>query len=477
MSEAAISLKDDPTEVVTRFAPNPNGPLTVGHVRGVVVNYHLTRKYGGRFILRYDDTDPRTKKPLKEAYKWIVEDCEWLGCPPDEVVTASENMLSYYEMAEKVLESGDAYVCTCEQRAFKTMKDQGIACQCRDLDVEENMSRWKRMFDDFPEGGAVLRVKTDIKHPDPALRDWVGFRIVDEPHPLTGDEYRVWPLLDFESAVEDHARGVTHIIRGKDLMDSGLKQKYLYKHLGWDYPEVILWGRIRIEGVGKFSSSRMSEEIASGKYAGWDDPALPTLRALKRRGISAKTLRDFMLSLGLHESAVKISMENIYAENRKNLDEATNRYFFIPDPVKLFVEGIPGKTVRMPLHPGFKQRGTRDWCMQDGTCLYIPGKDAKLSKDEIVKLMGLPCIAVDSVGDDGVRAHYMPGQHKKTRKIQCVQDFIECTILKPDGVDEGYCEPEVENLQAGTIVQFERYGFCRLDSKEGERLTFVYGHK
>jgi len=476
MAKESISLEGDPKQVVTRFAPNPNGPLTIGHARGVIVNHYLAKKYCGKFILRFDDTDPRTKKPLPQAYDWIIEDCRWLGCEPDEQVKASDNIPLYYEYCERLLKDVNAYVCTCQQKAFKTMKDQRRACPCRDLTAEENLKRWEKMKSEYGEGEAVVRIKTDIAHPDPALRDFVAFRVIDEPHPLTGEKYRVWPLLDFESAIEDHIRGLTHIIRGIDLLDSGLKQKYIYDYLGWDYPKVIHWGRLKIEGLGKFSSSQIAQDIASGRYSGWDDPQLPTLRAYRRRGLQPEALNEFMLGLGLSESAVNISMDNIYSVNRSLLDENTNRYFFIPEPVKLQVEGIPGKTVRMPLHPSFKHRGTRDWCMQRGSCMYI-SSDERLKEGEIVKLMGLPCIEVDEVGEDTVKAHYVPGKHRKTQKIQCIQEFLSCEVRKPDGsVDVGFCEPPAGNLQVGDIVQFERYGFCRLDSKK-DKLTFVYGHR
>jgi len=477
MAEDTLRLEGDPKGVVLRFAPNPNGPLTLGHARGVLTNHYLARKYKGRFILRFDDTDPRTKKPLLEAYEWIKEDFHWLGCDPDEVVIASQNIDSYYQYAEKLIDMGHAYVCTCEREAFKTMKNQSIACPCRGLSQVDNKARWERMFSSYKGGEATLKIKTDIKHPDPALRDWTGFRIIDDKHPLVGKKYRVWPMLDFESAVEDHVRGVTHIIRGIDLMDSGLKQKYVYDYFGWSYPNVILWGRIQIDGLGRFSTSKMAQDIASGVFSGWDDPQLPTLRALRRRGILPESIREFMLSLGLSDNAAAVSMENLYSANRKILDETTNRYFFIPEPMELHIEGIPGKTIRMPLHPTHKDRGVREQCLDPQRCIYIAKKDAGLPVGEVVKLMGLSCIQVESVNERQVKAKYTRQENKKAKKIQCLQDYVECTVLKPDGAaDNGYCEPQCQSLDAGTIIQFERYGFCRLDAKDDGKLVFVYGH-
>lgn len=477
MAEQTIRLDGEPKGAVLRFAPNPNGPLTIGHARGVVVNSYLARKYDGRFILRFDDTDPRTKRPLAEAYDWIIKDCQWLGATPDEIVKASQNMDTYHEIAKKLIYGGHAYVCVCQRQAFKTSKAQGIECPCRKNSIDKNIELWDMMHRDIKEGDAVLRIKTDMRHPDPALRDWSAFRIIDSEHPLTGDRYRVWPLLDFESAIEDHIRGVTHIIRGIDLMDSGLKQRFLYGYLGWEYPKTILWGRLSIEDIGKFSTSQMAQDIISGKYTGWDDPALPTLRALKRRGIAPESIRDFMLGLGLSNNAVSISLENIYSVNRKRLDSLVNRYFFISEPVRLHVDGIPGRTIRMPLHPSFKDRGVRQQCMSEKTCLYISRSDADFERQEIVKLMGLPCIEVTSVDDDAVHARYVCQSHKKARKIQCVQDYVACTIIRPDGRDEGFCETECAKLDVGTVVQFERYGFARLESKSADGLIFVFAHK
>jgi len=477
MAESTLALPDDPKGAVLRFAPNPNGPLSIGHARGVITNHYLAKKYAGTFILRFDDTDPKTKKPVKEAYKWITEDCRWLGCDPDLIVTASENLESYYTYALQLIEAGHAYVCTCEREAFKTKKDQKLACPHRGQTPAENKAGWEKMLSTTKEGEAVLRIKTDIENPDPALRDWAAFRILEAEHPLVGKKHRVWPMLDFESAIEDHVRGVTHIIRGIDLADSGLKQKYLYDYFGWTYPKVILWGRLQIEETGKFSTSKMAQDIASGLLSGWDDPRIPTLRALRRRGILPESIKELMLGLGLSDNAAALSLENLYSINRKNLDQKTNRYFFIPDPVKLVAVGMPGKTIRMPLHPSFKDRGVREQCYDDGGCLFIPKKDTDLKAGDIVKLMGLSCIQVESIEDGILKAKYAPGEYKKAKKIQCLQDYVECEVMRPDGgLESGYCDPQCKSLEVGTVIQFERYGFCRLDSKDGGRLVFVYGH-
>ena len=177
--EHFLSLTDNPENVVMRFAPNPNGPATIGSARGIVVNSELVKKYSGTFILRFDDTDAKIKRPLLEAYKWYVEDCEWLDAKPDKVVTASDRIEKYYEHAEKLIQLGKAYVCFCEQEKFKKLKDAGKPCEHRETKKDENLKHWKEMLQGkYNEGDVVLRIKTDLKHRDPAIRDWVAFRIL-----------------------------------------------------------------------------------------------------------------------------------------------------------------------------------------------------------------------------------------------------------------------------------------------------------
>ena len=241
-------------EVVLRFAPNPNGPLTIGHSRGVVINSEFASMYSGKVVLRYDDTDTRVKPPLPEAYDWIEKEYEWLaGRPADIIIRASERMPIYLEYAKRMLEGGFGYVCRCTAAEFKTLRDNSHVCPCRARSVEENIADWVSMNDgDIEEGEAVVRVITDLELPNPALRDWPALRIQHTPHPMVGDEYKIWPLLDFQSAIEDHLQGVTHIVRGKDLMDSTRKQTLLYEHFGWTYPETLYWGRVKVHEFGGF---------------------------------------------------------------------------------------------------------------------------------------------------------------------------------------------------------------------------------
>lgn len=460
--------------VVMRFAPNPNGPPTLGSARGIIVNSEYVKKYGGKFIIRFDDTDPVKKRPMPEAYGWYLEDCAWLGAKPDLVITASERVEQYYPIAEELIRRGGAYVCGCPQAAFKEHKDKGIECQHRSQSVEENLELWKGMLDGtVAEGQAVLRVKTDMHHKDPAIRDWPAFRIVTAPHPLVGNKYRVWPLLDFESAVEDHLLGTTHIIRGKDLTDSGSRQRYLYQHLGWQYPRVIHWGRIKIHQFGSFSTSKLRKAIEAGEYSGWDDPRVPTVRAMRCRGIRAEALQKFMIDLGVGETDISISMDSIYAENRKIIDSEANRRFFVWDPVELTIEGDVPDLAHAPLHPAI-DRGVRE--IPAGNRLFICKSDLEgLKVGDNIRLKDLCNIEIISL--EPAKARFLARDMGQRTKIihWAPANGPKVRVLRPDGADEGFGEAGIAE-ELGRVVQFERYGFVQVNCV-GEPIVAYFAHR
>ncbi len=458
-------------KVVMRFAPNPNGPPTLGSARGIIVNGEYAKIYDGRFIVRFDDTDPRTKRPMLEAYEWYLEDIEWLGYRPDEVIYASKRILIYYDYARKLIEMGKAYTCFCSQQEFKKFRDSGIECPHRNISVEEALEVWDKMLDGrYEEGEVVLRIKTDMRHKDPAIRDWVAFRIIKEDHPLVGDRFVVYPTLDFESAIEDHLCGVTHIIRGKDLIDSERRQKYLYQYFGWEYPVTRHWGRVKIFEFGKLSTSGIKKEIETGKYSGWDDPRLPTIRAFRRRGFESEAIRKFFLSLGVGENDVSISLKNLYAENRKIVDPKANRYFFVWDPVKIEIDGLPEEIeVELPLNPskGGKRR------LKGSRTVYITRDDFERLKGSVVRLKDFCNVLLD------YRAEFRGfelGDVKKGKNIihWLPEDgVLPCEVLG-EKVFSGVVEENVRQ-DVGKVVQFERFAFCRVEACDGQVRT-IYTH-
>jgi len=467
-------------QVVMRFAPNPNGPPTLGSTRGIVVNSEYVKKYGGKFIIRFDDTDPQTKRPMLEAYDWYVDDCKWLGADPDEIVIASDRIPMYYDYARKLIEMGKAYVCFCDGADFKKFKDAKEACPHRDVSPEENLMHWDKMLaGEYEEKSAVLRIKTDITHKDPALRDFGAFRIVKVPHPRpeVDDKYCVWPLLDFEGAIEDHELGMTHIIRGKDLMDSEKRQTYIYNYLGWKYPKTTHWGRVKMHEFGKFSTSALRKAIEDGEYSGWDDPRLPTLRAMRRRGILPEAIRKFFIEMGVGETDISISMDTLYAENRKLVDPVANRYFFVWDPVEIEITDSEPCTVNPSLHPT-EDRGCREIDVADK--VYICSEDAEKlqvgSKLRLKDLFNLEVISMEPLQAKHIGDSIESVKKEKMRIIHWApMDGVPVRVLSPDGEFTGIGEKQV-TTELDKIVQFERFGFCRIDSVDGDVVAY-YTHK
>lgn len=465
-------------KLVMRFAPNPNGPPTIGSARGIVVNSEYTKKYRGKLIIRFDDTDPATKRPMLEAYEWYLEDCNWLGAKPDEVVIASDRIPRYYEVAEELIGKDAAYVCFCEQEVFKALKDAKKACPHREQGVEKNLGLWHKMIrGEYKEQEAVLRIKTDITHKDPAIRDWVAFRIIKTPHPRVEDRYSVWPLLDFESAVEDHLLGTTHIIRGKDLMDSERRQKYIYGYMGWTYPRTLHWGRIQILEFGKLSTSGLKKAIAEGVYTGWDDPRVPTIRALRRRGILPEALRKVMLDLGLGETDISLSMDALYAENRKIIDPISNRYFFVWEPVELMMEGAEPRTAKAPLHPAKKEMRE----IPVGTKVLVCRDDVdSLKVGERLRLKDLYNIEITSISPLKARFIGTDMELVKKEKAHIIHwvppDGLRVKVLSPEGEYTGVGERGIER-ELDKVVQFERFGFVRIDGVKDSEVVAYFTHR
>ncbi len=465
-------------EVVVRFAPNPNGPPHLGSARGMVINGELAEKYSGTLVLRFDDTDPRKKRPLPDAYEMYQEDYEWLGYDVDQVVYSSKQFGKYYEHAEELISMEKAYVCRCSPEEGSRYRSEGEPCPHRDRSVEENMEDWEGMLSgEVEEGEAVLRIKTDMEHKNPAVRDWVAFRIIDNPdHPITGDEHRVWPLLDFAGAIEDHYTETTHIVRGKDLRASTKRQKYVYDYFDWKYPEVRYWGRINISGFNApMSTSTLGEMIENGELDGWDDPRIGTIRALKRRGFKPEAIRNFFVEMGVSENDIDASLKTLESENRDIIDDRANRYFFVSAPVELEISGFP-KDVEpeMELHPDHPERGyRRPELDRDGETVKVFIEEDDM-QEGFLRLKGLCNIELE----DG-EARYVEGDH--TVAVERDADIVqwvpasaeEATVVMPDAERiEGRIEPN--EIEEGEVVQFERFGFTRCDDV-AERL-FYYIH-
>ncbi|MBN2094541.1 MAG: glutamate--tRNA ligase [Candidatus Aenigmarchaeota archaeon] len=455
-------------DFVVRFAPNPNGPLHLGNARQAVVNWLYRNLYNGTFLLRYDDTDPKNKKPMKEAYKWILEDLEWLGVKPDKVYHASKRLDTYYEHFEKLIKMDKAYLCTCDREEFKKLREKGMPCPCRDMSSATQLKRWEKMLKHgFKEGEVVARVKTDLLDKNVSVRDWPAFRIIDNPeHPLVKNKF-VWPLLDFASAVDDHLLGVTHIIRGTDLALSRNKQLYVYNYFKWKYPIIKLQGRFSVADT-ELSKSKVSEGIKNGTYSGWDDVRLATVRAFKRKGYFPEAISNMIKEIGPKIRDVEVSWDYINSFNRKLLDPLANRYFFVEDPVEIMIMNPPAdKETKVPLHPDYPDRGDR--ALKVGKSFYISKEDFQKYNGKIVRLIGLYNIRL------GKQSQFLGKQVLPYPKIQWVpKDAISMKVLKPDNtLMKGLVEREITKIKPGERVQLQRICFVYLDVVKPD---YVYGY-
>lgn len=469
-------------KVVMRLAPSPSGMQHIGH--GVVFSLsHLyCKEYEGKLILRLEDTNP--EEIYEPAYVATPNDLGWL-CEGKihETVRQSARLEKYYDYAEKLVAMGKAYVCTCNADVFRDLSVKQKACPCRGLPVKEQHARWDKMFVGYEPGEAVLRIKTDLMDPNPAMRDWPAMRINHHVHPKTGDKYKVWPLMNFAVAIDDHEMGVTHTVRGKDHLDNAKRQQHIYDAFGWKAPEHAYIGKINFEGI-EVSKRKIKLEIERGAFDDWDDIRLPFLAALRRRGFQPQAFHRFAMDMGIGLNDKTVPAEDFFksleAHNRDIIDPVANRYFFVAGPQRITVMGAPRQTVKIRLHPEDESRGKR--VFEAHTDFVVSGDDlARVRAKKLYRLMD--CLNMRKEGGDFVfdsvdydtfkhrgeaTMHWLPADGKNPR--------VE--VLMPNKkLLSGVGEESLRDLDVGTMVQFERFGFCRLDKKEKDKLTFWFAHK
>ena len=467
----------EPGSVVMRAAPNPNGPWHIGHARMPAVIGTYKQRYDGEFICRFDDTDPETKRPDLDAYVDILEDIAYLGFEPDRVLKASDRLETYYDHARELVDRGGAYTCSCPAETFSELKNNGEACPHRDKDAATVHEEFEAMVaGEYAAGEMVLRVRTDITHKNPAIRDWVAFRVIDTPHPREeAADYRCWPMLDFQSGVDDHLTGVTHIIRGIDLQDSAKRQQFVYDAFDWTYPEVLHWGHVQLDAYDvTLSTSTIKSLVERGELSGWDDPRAPTIQSVRRRGIRGEALVESMTELGMSTSDVDLAMSSVYANNRDLVDDEAERRFLVRDRADepavecSIVDGdAPAPAAgQPPVHPDHPDRGTRT--VPAGR-VYLESSDLP-PVGERVWLKGYGCVRRDEdelvfvdadievvrEGDVDV-VHWVP-----------VTESLETCLRTLEGDITGYAEPGIADTPVDTVVQFERVGFARLDAFNGD---------
>jgi len=474
-------------KVATRFAPNPSGYLHIGHARAIVLSYEYAKMYKGRFILRLEDTDPKVKKPLVEAYEKIKEDVEWLiNDKVREMYIQSERLEIYYSYIKKLIESGYAYVDLCDKDTIAKNRREGKACEHRDKDVEWNLEEFEKILNgEYDEEEAVIRIKTDIAHPNPSVRDWIAFRIINpkrNPHPWLlykyGENYAerfwLWPTYNFSVVIDDHLMGVTHVFRMKEHEVNTLKQKYIYDYFGWEMPTVTSYGAFLVKDL-PLHKSEIKKLIEEGKISGWDYPFLATLQAIRRRGILPDAIRRYVIEVGASPVDIYVDWERIYAYNREIIDKRAKRYFVIKNPIRIVVEGL-----ELPLNVKIKNHPTENL----GERTYIiRSNEFLLEKDDIInarylRLMDAFNIEVLDIKDNVARARLISYSFEDAKKIKakivqwlCVDSYIEIKILEPFKEIRAIGEKYLEDLKEGEIIQAVRYGFLK---KEGDHFIFMH---
>ncbi len=467
--------------VVMRLAPSPSGPMHIGHAIVFSLSHLYCKEWDGKLILRIEDTNP--EEIYVPAYKMDEEDMNWLtenGIA--RIVYQSDRLETYYDYAEQLVSKGKAYVCSCSADIFRNLSMKNMACPCRDLPVKEQLLRWDKMFVEYEPGEAVVRIKTDLNDPNPAMRDWPALRINHNIHPRTKDKYKVWPLMNFAVAVDDHELGVTHTIRGKDHVDNAKRQQHIYDFFGWKAPTHSYIGRINFEGI-EVSKRKIKAAIERGEYDDWDDIRLPFLAALRRRGFQPGAFQRFALDMGigLNDKVVPAVdfFKSLEAHNRDIIDPIANRYFFVWDPVKISIKDAHVDTVTIPLHPDFPDRGVR--LFNTGSDFYVTKEDlAKVKSNKLYRLKD--CLNFVREGKEfvfdskGYEVFRVKGE-STIHWLPAGSDVVDVEVLMPDKkVKKGFGEPSLRDLDVGTMVQFERFGFCRLDKKD-KKLSFWFAHK
>ena len=517
-------------EVITRFPPEPNGYLHVGHAKSILLNIGLAKKYGGKFNLRFDDTNPTKEKT--EFVDSIAADVRWLGAEfEDRLFFASNYFDTMYECAVKLIKKGLAYVCdlTAEEiREYRgTLTEPGKNSPYRDRSVEENLRLFEGMKNgEFEDGTKVLRAKIDMASPNINMRDPVIYRVAHMTHHNTGDRWCIYPMYDFAHPIEDAVEGITHSICTLEFEDHRPLYDWVliscdYKEKPEDTPKQIEFAKMYLTNVvtGKRYIKKLVE---NGTVDGWDDPRLVTIAALRRRGFTPESLKLFMDLAGVSKSNSSVDYAMLEYCIREDLKLKKNRIMVAVDPVKLVIDNYPEdqtEEITVANNPEAPESGTRT--VPFGRELYIdrddfmpepPKKYFRLFPGNEVRLMGayfVTCTGYETDADGNVtviHATYDPetkGGECATRKVKgtihwvCAKTAVAVTTrLYENLIDEekgvynedgsinlnpnsiriltSYAEPSAANAKPYDSFQFLRNGYFCVDYKDStaERPVF-----
>ncbi len=470
-------------KVIVRIAPSPSGALHIGHAYGASLNYEYAKMYNGRIIVRIEDTNP--ENIYDQAYELIEKDSQWLmENKVSDFFIQSDRLGIYYDYAEKLVNMGKAYVCTINPDKWREMKARGEPSPFRELPIAEQQKRYAKMFSTYGEGEAVLRLKTDMQHKNPAMRDFGLMRINKHVHPKTGKEHKVWPLMVFSVAIDDHEMGVTHVLNGKDHTDNAAKEMMIMDCFGWKHPEYRHWGMINFLGM-HLSTTETKRAIEHEEYHGWDDVRLPFLPALRRRGYQPGAFRKFAVEIGLSMNDKTVEKEEFWkminSFNREIIEPKASRFFFVDDPIGIKINKAPEKEVEIDLHPDDKKKGKRKMHGQ-GDILISKTDYKRIGEGYIHRLMDYCNFELK-----GEQFNYISGGYEEYRnaknKGQIIHwlpkdENIDVEVVFDNGMEIfGKGEKGMLDLNERETVQLERRYFATLDKKEKKKLKFVYLHK
>ncbi len=502
--------------VHTRFPPEPNGYLHIGHAKSVLLNFGLAHAYGGKFNLRFDDTNPL--KEEQEFIDAIIEDVKWLGADwEDRLFYASNYFPQLYQWAMQLIKEGKAYVddlSADEIRQYRgTLTEPGKNSPYRDRSVEENLDLFERMKKgEFPDGSRVLRAKIDMASPNMNMRDPVLYRILHAEHPRTGSEWCIYPMYDWAHGQSDSIEGITHSICTLEFEDHRPLYEWFIENLGIYAPQQIEFARLNLTYT-VMSKRKLRRLVEEGYVNGWDDPRMPTLRGLRRRGYTPEAIRNFTEIIGVAKANSTVEIELLEHVLRDDLNQHAPRAMAVLRPLKVTITNYPADAVEefeVPTHPQDKENDetrvvpfSREiYIEQEDFMEDPPRKYYRLSPGREVRLLGAYYITCDEVVKDEagnvveVRCTYDPesrgGQTPDKRKVRGTLHWVSArqalnaevrvydhlfTQPNPDDVgdDEDFTvnlnpnslevltncklEPNLDAAQVGESFQFMRQGY------------------
>ncbi len=514
--------------VHTRFPPEPNGYLHIGHAKSICLNFGIAEEYGGLCNLRFDDTNPA--KEEQEYIDAIIRDVKWLGYDWGErLYFASDYFDQLHDMAVELIQAGKAYVDQLspdEMRDYRgTLKEPGQASPWRDRSIEDNLALFEKMrAGGFKEGEAVLRAKIDMSAGNINLRDPVMYRILNASHPRTGNKWKIYPMYDFAHGQSDSIEGITHSICTLEYEDHRPLYDWYLDHIEIDHPQQIEFARLRLSHT-VLSKRRLIRLVRENHVTGWDDPRMPTLAGLRRRGYTPEAIGAFCEDIGVGKVKGVVALHKLEYHIRRHLNQAAPRVMAVLNPLKVVIENYPADLVEEMSavnNPEDESAGTRrapfsrvlyierEDFMEDPPRKFYrlaPGREVRLRygyfitctdviKDEAGEIIELRCrydpATRGGAAADGRRVkatlHWVSAQHAIQAQARLYEtlftvenpagdkekDFTE--FINPDSLkvaDPIYIEPSVQGAKAGDRFQFERLAYFVVDADSTEeKLVF-----